>query len=178
MCQWSSGKSWTNCCRGPQPWKSSSLQSKPTALASQRECSEGKIQSLSFSAIFCTALSSDKWVAEAPIMATLPYPQIGLTKGLKAIARPLTPLMQYSAPILCRNQLDIFSFIELQYDQSRIIKSSNYQLLQWKMSPLIKGDDNQHHVSMICKSEWHLAGSRLMLHTLPQEKTRFKSAII
>jgi len=39
-----------------------------------------EIQNLS--AIFCIESSLDRWVAEAPIMATLPYSQTGLTKNL------------------------------------------------------------------------------------------------
>ena len=35
------------------------------------------------SAIFCIESSLDRWVAEAHMMATLPYSQTGLTKDLK-----------------------------------------------------------------------------------------------
>ena len=45
------------------------------------------------------------------------YSHTGLTKDLKATARPLGPrksLTWHSAPILCGQRVDIFSIIELQ----------------------------------------------------------------
>ena len=69
-------------CSGPRPQLSSSLQSNPTALALRRECNEGNSHPQNLSAIFCIESSLDRWVAEAPMMATLPYSQTGLAKDL------------------------------------------------------------------------------------------------
>ena len=77
MYQWSSDKSWKKLCRGPLPQKSSNLQSRPIVLTTWRECSEGSVHPLSFSAIFCIASSLDKEVAAAPITATLLYSHTG-----------------------------------------------------------------------------------------------------
>ena len=74
MCQWG-GDNWKKMLQWSLSPTVKLFIEQPHCIALRRECNEGNSHPQNLSVIFCIESSLDIWVAEAPMMAALPYSQ-------------------------------------------------------------------------------------------------------